>query len=116
MKTLNFTDRLTYLAWRKEWKAAYAQVSVDIRTKRNEFKACQRKIVFVRVDAGKTWAYDKPTYDGKSLYSSGYIVACRAWQQAQREANRLLSLLSQAKEKSGEQRAAMVLAMTPESA
>lgn len=105
MKTLNFTDRLTYLAWRKEWKTCYAQLSIDIRAKKNEYKGCQRKVVFSLVNSGKPWEHIAPFYDDKPLsYTSGYFVAFNAWQKDRREANNMLMLLDKAKEKSCLQR------------
>lgn len=115
LNELNFTDRLTYLAWRKEWKAAYAKISVDIRVKKNEYKTHQRKVVFAIVNEGKPWQYLAPMYDDKPLsYNCGYFVAFNAWRDARREAIDLLELLAAAKEKSGEQRAAMIAERFPE--
>lgn len=115
LNELNFTDRLTYLAWRKEWKAAYAKISVDIRAKKNEYKTCQRKVVFAIVNEGKPWQQLVPTYDGKPLtYNCGYAVAFNDWRCAHHEANTLLELLIAAKEKSGKQRAAMIAERFPE--
>ena len=101
MKELNFNDRETYLTWRKEWKAHYAQLSVNIRTKKNEYKGCQRKVVFAIVGAGKPWEGVAPYYEDKPLdYRSGYMVAFRAWQEDRQEARDMLELLGKAKEKS----------------
>lgn len=113
MKTLNFTDRLTYLAWRKEWKAAYAQLSVDIPRLKNEFKTNQRKIEYVKMDADKPWGWIRPYIDGKQLGSVNYYNSVWTLAQARSDANEMLELLKLAKKKSGEQRAAMIESMLP---
>ncbi len=39
---ITFTDRISYLAWVKTWKAEYKAMSEDIRTIRNTMKASAR--------------------------------------------------------------------------
>ena len=112
MKTLNFTDRLSYLAWRKEWKAAYAQVSHDIPRTKNEFKTVQRTVVMAEVGSAN-YRYFVPYIDGKHLGAS-YYDPMRKLDRYRQEANHLLELLILAKEKSGIQRAAMIAERFPE--
>lgn len=109
MKTLNFTDRLTYLAWRKEWKAAYAELSLNIRQTKPKYKELQRQITFGVVGEGKPWQYMQPQFDGKPLSSSSAVyVTQMKLGQMRYLANEMMELLGKAKEKSGVQRAAMI--------
>ena len=115
MKTLNFTDRLSYLAWRKEWKAAYKQISQDIRNSKAAYKVQQRRVVIAIVNAGKPWQANEPTIDGERLlFCKEYSGTFNIWKRNVATANELLELLIKAKEKSAEQRKKMVAERFPE--
>lgn len=72
---LTFNSRSTYLEFRAEWKAEYKQVSKDIREDKNAIKNSQRA-------SGQT---------PPQIYSR--------LNRAQRRANELLELLTEAKKK-----------------
>ena len=115
MKTLNFTDRLTYLAWREEWKAAYAELSLNIRQTKPMYKELQRQITFAVVAAGKPWQHNQPQFEGKplSFLSAPYVTQMKLCQMRY-IANEMIELLGKAKVKSGVQRAAMIAERFPE--
>lgn len=106
MKDLNFNDRISYLAWRKEWKTTYKQVSKDIRESKNAWKSEQRKVT-VKMDS---YGYNIPTIEGKALYSSPtYYKTLRQLVMFKSNASELLKLLADAKEKSRVQREANLI-------
>lgn len=105
MKTLNFNDRLTYLAWRKEWKAEYAKLSQSIREAKPKFKALQRQIVFAKVNEGKWNQYVVPYFDGKILgYGTEHHKVMNEIDSMRIRAWSMLNLLGDAKMKSARQR------------
>lgn len=105
MKTLNFTDRISYLAWRKEWKMAYANLSLNIRQTKPKFKELQRRIEFRVMNEGK-YQWIDPYFDGKPLdYRSEHHTVLYELDRMRRHANEMLELLVMAKDKSREQRA-----------
>ena len=78
---MNFTDKASYLAWRRNWKAAYAEQSEEIR-------AAKREIV-------KLAKADKPTgYAQSTLHREREL------------ASRMMVALEEAKKLSAEMRAA----------
>jgi hypothetical protein len=105
MKTLNFNDRITYLAWKKEWKAEYAALSQSIRETKPKFKTLQRQIVFAKVNEGKWNEYVVPYFDGKILgYASEHHKVMKEIDNMRLRAWSMLNLLGDAKMKSCKQR------------
>lgn len=105
MKELNFTDRETYLAWREEWRAAYAKLSADIRSAKNAYKGEQRKVTYAIVNQGKSWEYIQPMIDDKPLrWDMDYYKIFGQWHKLRAEARSMLELRVKSKEKSAEQR------------
>jgi hypothetical protein len=43
MTNFNFTDRASYMAFRKQWKTRYAELTLDIRTTRAAIKQAYRE-------------------------------------------------------------------------
>lgn len=43
MTNLTFTDRASYLAFRKDWKVRYAELTLEIRQAREDIKAAYRE-------------------------------------------------------------------------
>lgn len=82
MESLNFTDRLTYLAWAAGWKAHYKHVSQEIR----RLKAVHKK-------------------EAPEL-SIEFYTANRELIRKRMEANELLITRAASKVKAGRQRAA----------
>jgi hypothetical protein len=63
---LNFNDRITYLAWRKEWKEAYFAAIAAVRAGKQAFKTEQRKVTIVQKQYA--WGPENiPMYGEKSL-------------------------------------------------
>jgi len=79
---LNFTNRETYLAWRANWRAAYKELSAEIRTGRGELANTFRE-------------NSQKAYGIQSELRSNRILA-----------NRMMERLKEAKELSAEQRLA----------
>ena len=103
MKTLNFTDRLSYLTWRNEWKACYKTLSSDIRLLKQAWKGEQRKVtvVFKENKSSPMWSYYEATYEGKSLcFSKPYYAVLSDLERTRRQARDMMEILEQAKEKS----------------
>jgi hypothetical protein len=112
MKSLNFNDRLSYLAWRKEWKVAYAQISIDIRQSKQAWKDRQRQVYLSIIDQGKPWESIGAYFEDKPLYHSNtFYVPCLALVRHRETARELLEVLQAAKEKSAKQREAQVEAI-----
>ena len=78
---INFTDKASYLAWRQNWKALYAEQSEEIRAGKREISKLAKA--------------DKPTsYAQSSLHKERQM------------ASRMMEALEEAKKLSGEMRAA----------
>lgn len=107
MKELNFNDRETYLAWRKQWKDEYKQLSKDIRQAKIDYKTQQRRIIVVIADQGKAWQWYSARIDGNPVFCcKEYIDQYILLQKSQKTAREMLSLLCEAKAKSAKQRLA----------
>ena len=105
MKELNFNDRLTYLAWRAEWKAQYKQLSTAIRSAKNAYKTEQRRVVVGIVNEGKSWQCNVAYIDGQPLsWKMDYYTVFRDWNKLRQQAREMLDILGKAKEKSSQQR------------
>ena len=112
MKALNFNDRLSYLAWRKEWKAAYKELSQNIRKAKVEFKDHQRKIIVKKRDTNWGPVYEA-FYDDKPLYHCDeHYKQCGRLYRLRKDAGDMLMLLDEAKAKSREQRKAAMAVVT----
>lgn len=106
LEKLEFNDRLTYLAYRQEWKTLYKELSVDIRKAKHDYKEQQRKIIVTIMNEGKAWQYGSPTIDGKPLYScKEYNRELANITYGKQYAFRMMLALDEAKAKSREQRA-----------
>ena len=112
MKSLNFNDRLSYLAWRKEWKVAYTQISIDIRAAKQAWKDQQRKVYIGIINQGKVWESKRACFEDKALYQSNtFYLPFQTLCNNRDTARELLEMLQAAKEKSAEQREAQVEAI-----
>ena len=107
MKELNFNDRTSYLAWRAEWRKAYAELSANIRSAKNAYKTEQRKVVVGVVNEGKSWQCNVAYIDGQPLsWKMDYYTTFSAWNKLRAEARTMLDLRAKSKDKSAEQRRA----------
>lgn len=114
MKTLNFTDRLSYIAWRKEWREAYAQISLAIPRNKNLFKSAQRRIEMVERKSG-TFSWFEPRINGAYLRKDQvYADSQDALIELRKKAKEMLEIRAESKVKSAKQRAEMIATKTPE--
>ena len=100
LNDFNFNDRTSYLAWRKQWKAQYKQLSADIRATKIAFKEIQRKITI------KTTAYgNMAMLNDRGLgYQKEYYDPLNNLVRLRKEATDMLFLLETAKTTSKEMR------------
>jgi hypothetical protein len=106
LQELNFNDRLSYLAWKKEWFQAYKAACADVRAGKQAFKDEQRKVTVV---AGKYG--NASMYEGKYLsWSSApnYYNWFRNHPKLVAEVEKLVGLRQSARAKSAAQRDAML--------
>ena len=102
MDDLNFNDRITYLAWRKEWFKAFNEAKAAVRAGKQAFKEEQRKVTVVAGQYGNASMYEgkylsyvsAPNYY-KWFSEHGKLVA---------EVEKLVNLRMQSRWKSAKQR------------
>lgn len=110
LQELNFNDRLSYLAWRKEWFEAYKAAIADVRVGKQAFKEEQRKVTIIE----KQYPWGKehmPMYGEKTL---NYVSAPNYYNwfsnkgKLVAEVEKLVGLRQSARVKSAAQRDAML--------
>jgi hypothetical protein len=104
MTNFNFTDRASYLAWRAEWKANYAQLTTDIRRLKGE-----------RAETNRAWS--KAITSGSNHCETAaewgkFRLALTALVRTQRDAKEALEVLKEAKSVSSDLRDARIAAET----
>ena len=109
MKELNFNDRISYLAWRKEWFVAYKEAIAAVRAGKQAFKTEQRKVTVSIKNTGYG-NYYMPMYGDKPLdwRCEEYFKWYRELPRLVSEIEKLVQLRQQARVKSGIQREAML--------
>lgn len=102
MKELNFNDRISYLAWRSEWRACYSKLTSEIRLLKQAWKGEQQKVtvVFKENKSSPTWSYYEAMYEGKSLcFSKPYYAVLSDLERARRQARDMMEIRAKATEK-----------------
>lgn len=101
MKELNFNDRISYLAWRSEWRACYNTLTRDIRLLKQAFKNEQRKVTVTFVD--KYGGYYEAKYEGDKsldwLHAKDYYKSLEFLIRARQEARDMMEIRAKATEK-----------------
>jgi hypothetical protein len=105
MEQLNFNDRITYLAWKAEWKTAYFAAIAAVRAGKQAFKNEQRKVTVGTINGSGPYAL----VDGKPLWSyKPYYEALEAKSRLVAEVEKLVTMRLNSRLKSGIQRKKML--------